>query len=93
MKLVGERTMKEQEVKQLVAKFEAGEMSKAAAIREMFAGGLSVKEISSESGIRYNHVYNVVRNEVLVKGLEDEIERTGRNSANGSFDLVIETFY
>lgn len=89
MKLVGERTMKEQEVKQLVAKFEAGEMSKAAAIREMFAGGLSVKEISSESGIRYNHVYNVVRNEVLVKGLEDEIERTGRNSANSKKNQII----
>lgn len=82
MKLKGKRTMDENQVQDVIARIEEGKCSKGAGIREMFAGGLSVKEISKVSGIRYNHVYNVVKNEVLVKGLQDEIEKTGRNSGN-----------
>lgn len=89
MKLIGERTLEEKKVQELVQKFESGEMSKAAAIREMFAGGMSVKEISKESGIRYNHVYNVVRNEILVKGLQDEVEKTGRGGGNTKKNQII----
>lgn len=82
MKLTGERTITAKAVKEIVGKVEKAEMSKGAGIRELFAGGLSVKEISETTGIRYNHVYNVVKNEVLTKGLQDEIEKTGRNSEN-----------
>ena len=62
-------------VQAAVKKMNAGEISKGACIRELFAGGLSVKEISDASGIRYNHVYNVCNNEVLKNHLEAEIVR------------------
>lgn len=65
---------------EIVKKMNKGEMSKGAAIREMFAGGWSVKEISAFTQIRYNHVYNVCKNEVLVHGLE--VEASERESGN-----------
>lgn len=89
MKLTGERTITAKAVKEIVAKIESKEMSKGAGIREMFAGGMSVKEIAEATGIRYNHVYNVVKNEVLTKGLQDEIEKTGRNSENSKKNQII----
>lgn len=89
MKLTGERTITAKAVKEIVTKIEAKDISKGAGIREMFAGGMSVKEIAEASGIRYNHVYNVVKNEVLTKGLQDEIEKTGRNSANSKKNQII----
>ena len=89
MKLTGERTITAKAVKEIVAKIESKEMSKGAGIRELFAGGLSVKEIAEVTGIRYNHVYNVVKNEVLTKGLQDEIEKTGRSSENSKKNQII----
>jgi predicted transcriptional regulator len=89
MKLTGERTITDKAVTEIVKKIEAQDMSKGAGIREMFAGGMSVKEIAAASGIRYNHVYNVVKNEVLTKGLQDEIEKTGRNSENSKKNQII----
>lgn len=89
MKLTGERTITTKAIKEIVAKIESKEMSKGAGIREMFAGGLSVKEIAEVTGIRYNHVYNVVKNEVLTKGLQDEIEKTGRNRENSKKNQII----
>lgn len=56
-------------------------MTKGAAIREMFAGGMETKDIATALGIRYNHAYNVIKNEVLIHGLEVETEsRGGENS-------------
>lgn len=89
MKLTGERTITAETVKEIVTKIESKEMSKGAGIREMFAGGLAVKEIAEVTGIRYNHVYNVVKNEVLTKGLQDEIEKTGRSSENSKKNQII----
>lgn len=89
MKLTGERTITAKMVKEIVAKIESKEISKGAGIREMFAGGLAVKEIAEVTGIRYNHVYNVVKNEVLTKGLQDEIEKTGRSSENSKKNQII----
>ncbi len=89
MKLTGERTITDKAVKEIVKKIESKEISKGAGIREMFAGGMSVKEIAAASGIRYNHVYNVVKNEVLTKGLQDEIEKTGRNSENSKKNQIV----
>lgn len=60
-------------IKAAVKKMDAGEISKGACIRELFAGGLSVKEISEATEIRYNHVYNVCKNEVLKNNLETEV--------------------
>lgn len=78
MRLIGERTIEDKRVQEIIKEIEDKKVSKGAGIREMFAGGLAVKEISEITGIRYNHVYNVVKNEVLVKGLADEIEKSSR---------------
>lgn len=88
MKLVGERTITKAKVNGIVKKIEEKEMSKGAGIREMFAGGMSVKEISAESGIHYNHVYNVVKNEVLVHDLE--VEKTGRNNEDSKKNQILQ---
>lgn len=66
-------------IKAVTKKLTAGEISKGAAIRELFAGGLSVKEIADITTIRYNHVYNVCKTEVLKNHLETEVstEREG----------------
>lgn len=65
----------QKEIKEILTKLAHEELSKGAAIRALFAGGLSVKEISAITAIRYNHVYNVVNQEVLKNGLESEVVR------------------
>ena len=67
-----ERITKAQ-VKETLKQLQEGKVSKGACIRTLFAGGLSVKEISEVTTIRYNHVYNVCKNEVIKNGLEGEI--------------------
>ena len=67
-----ERITKTQ-IKETLKKLQAGETSKGACIRTLFAGGLSVKEIAELTTIRYNHVYNVCKNEVIKNGLEGEV--------------------
>lgn len=68
----------------------AGEASKGATIRTLFAGGLSVKEISEISAIKYNHVYNVCKNEVYKNHLETEIttEREGGSKKEQILELL-----
>lgn len=91
MKLVGARTIKEAKIKGILEAIEKKEISKGAGIREMFAGGLSVKEISTVSGIRYNHVYNVVKNEILIHDLEVETSsRSGENSKKSQIIKLLE---
>ena len=87
MKLVGERTITEEQVAQVVEKINAKQCSKGAGIRELFAGGMEVKEIAAVTGIRYNHVYNVVKNEVLVNDLE--VEMSGRSSENSKKAQIV----
>ena len=87
MKLVGERTITAEQVAEVVANIEAKQCSKGAGIRTLFAGGMDVKEISSVTGIRYNHVYNVVKNEVLVHDLE--VEKSGRNDENSKKNQIV----
>lgn len=89
MKLAGmEARVSEKKAQAVVKKMQAGEMSKGACIRELFAGGWSVKEISAFTGIRYNHVYNVCKNEVIVHGLETEA--TGRASGDTKKAKILE---
>ena len=66
-------------IKVALEALQSGEASKGATIRTLFAGGLSVKEISDLTTIRYNHVYNVCKAEVQKNGMEAEIstEREG----------------
>lgn len=73
-------------IAEVKAAMEKKEMSKGAAIRELFAGGYEVKQISEALGIRYNHCYNVIQNEVLVHGLE--VEKTGRNGSGKKEEVL-----
>ena len=84
--VVNEVITKEQ-VEAAVAEMQAGKVSKGACIRTLFAGGLEVKEIATLTGIRYNHVYNVVKNEVLVHDLE--VETSSRSNENSKKNQII----
>ena len=75
------------QVEAAVAEMQEGKTSKGACIRKLFAGGLEVKEISTITGIRYNHVYNVVKNEVLVHGLE--VETSSRSNENSKKNQIL----
>ena len=80
-----------EQVQAAVAEMQEGKVSKGACIRTLFAGGLDVKEISTITGIRYNHVYNVVKNEVLVHGLEVETyDRSNENSKKNQILVMLE---
>ena len=85
--VVNEVITKEQ-IEAAVAAMQEGKTSKGACIRTLFAGGLEVKEIATLTGIRYNHVYNVVKNEVLVHGLE--VETSSRSNANSKKNKILE---
>lgn len=87
MKLVGERTISAEQISKVVADIQEKKCSKGAGIRELFAGGLEVKEISALTGIRYNHVYNVVKNEIIVNDLE--VETSGRNNENSKKAQIV----
>lgn len=87
MKLVGDVTISQEQISKVVADIQAKKCSKGAGIRELFAGGLEVKEISVLTGIRYNHVYNVVKNEVIVNDLE--VETSGRSSENSKKAQIV----
>jgi len=90
MRLNVEEIIKDERVEQIVQEITAGNMSKGAGIRECFAGGLEVKDISNRLGIRYNHVYNVVKNEVLTKGLSEDIIQSERGGANSKKAQIVQ---
>ena len=77
-------------IKAAVTNMQNKEISKGACIRELFAGGLSVKEIAAETGILYNHVYNVCNNEVLKNHLEVDVirEREGGTKKEAVLELL-----
>ena len=57
----------------------------------LVAAFLRVDAISAITGIRYNHVYNVVKNEVLVHGLEVETsDRSNENSKKNQILVMLE---
>ena len=88
MRLLVETKIEDKKVEEIKAAIEAKTMTKGAGIRECFAGGLEVKEISNKLGIRYNHVYNVVKNEVLVNGLE--VEKSQRGGENSKKNQIVQ---
>lgn len=69
-----------QEVENIKTQMDAKELSKGAAIRKLFAEGYEVKQISETLGIRYNHCYNVISNEIIIHDLEVEKAARGRTS-------------
>lgn len=74
-----EEMITKKDIKAALAAMQKEEASKGATIRTLFAGGLSVKEISDITTIRYNHVYNVCKAEVQKNNLESDVspEREG----------------
>lgn len=50
--------------------------SKSAKMKALFTLGLEVKEIATLMNVRYNFVYNVVSNMVIVEGIEVEHSQT-----------------
>lgn len=74
-----EEMITKKEIRAALELLQKEEASKGATIRTLFAGGLSVKEISDITTIRYNHVYNVCKMEVLKNNLEADVstEREG----------------
>lgn len=88
MRLNVETTIEETRVEAIVKEIAAGTMTKGAGIRECFAGGLEVKDIAAKLGIRYNHVYNVVKNEVLVHDLE--VEKSPRGGENSKKAQIVQ---
>lgn len=84
-----EEVITKKAIKAITTKLDKGEISKGAAIRELFAGGLSVKEISAITTIRYNHVYNVVNQEVMKNGLEGDVIRAREGGTKKSQILAL----
>ena len=87
MRIQVENKMEAKAVEAVVSKMQKEEMSKGACIRELFAGGLDVKEIAAATGVRYNHVYNVVRNEVIVHDLD--VVKDGREAGNSKKAQIV----
>jgi len=77
------------DVKAALAALQNGEAGKGATVRTLFAGGLSVKEISDITAIRYNHVYNVCTTEVRRAGLEDEVSKDREGDTKKSQILTL----
>jgi transposase-like protein len=86
MKLTVDEMISKEAVEAAVQAMKNG-TSKGATIRTLFAGGMEVKDISVATGIRYNHVYNVVKNEVLVNDLE--VEKSSRSSENSKKAQIV----
>lgn len=87
MKILVDQMISKDAIEAAVAGMKAGTTSKGATIRTLFAGGMEVKDIATVTGIRYNHVYNVVKNEVLVNDLE--VEKSGRNTENSKKAQIV----
>ena len=82
-----EKVMDKKEVEKIVN----SEMSKSGKMKEMFRGGLDVKEISKIMECRYNFVYNVISNEIL-KGniLESDLIRDKKVSKKDDIIKMLE---
>lgn len=93
MRLNVEEMIETKRVDKIAKEIAEGKISKGAGIRECFAGGMEVKDIATRLGIRYNHVYNVVKNEILVHGLADQViasERGGENSKKAQIVAMLQ---
>lgn len=85
-----EERISKKDINAVLKQLKDNEISKGACIRQLFAGGLSVKDISTITTIRYNHVYNVCRAEILKNNLESEVstEREGGTKKDRILELL-----
>lgn len=76
MKKVMESKMSEKVLAKKVEEVMGKEgVSKSGKMKELFNLGLEVKDIALMLGVRYNFVYNVVSNMVIIEGIEVESNR------------------
>ena len=61
--------------------------SKSSKMKDLFSLGLEIKEIATLMEVRYNFVYNVISNQVIIEGLE--VSTTKQTSKK---DLVRDLF-
>jgi DNA invertase Pin-like site-specific DNA recombinase len=61
--------------------------SKSLKMKQLFELGLEIKDIALKMGVRYNFVYNVISNQIIVEGLVVETEKKESKK-----DLVRELF-
>ena len=75
-KMLTKKVSRVEERAQVIVNNEA--LNKSAKMKALFDLGLEVKAISVMLGVRYNFVYNVISNYVLINGIEVD------NSSRGS---------
>ena len=71
--------------KKEIEKILKAEGSKSSKMKELYNGGMEIKEIAEVLGVRYNFVYNVISNECRVNDIE---LRTNKNRG-GKKDMII----
>lgn len=74
-KVMGVELTVEQLDKQVEAIMGDVSTSKSGKMKLMFGCGMDVKEIAAVMGVRYNFVYNVVSNMIIVEGVEVEQDK------------------
>ena len=61
--------------KNAIEKILKAEGSKSSKMKELYNGGMEIKEIAEVLGVRYNFVYNVISNECRVNDIELRIKK------------------
>lgn len=74
---------------EVVALVENEKVSKSGKIRMFFDAGFTINQIKELVGVRYNFVYNVVQNHVIMNGIE--VEKTVRQSKRGEIIKLLES--
>ena len=93
MKIVlnGENKMTIKALEKAIAGIKGNEgLSKSGKMKELFKLGLEIKEIANIMEVRYNFVYNVVSNLVIVEGIEVEASSRGTSKKDLVWGLLDE---
>jgi hypothetical protein len=72
-----------------VAEIVGKAISKSAKVRELFDGGLEIKEISAALEIRYNFAFNVLQNYININDIE--VEKSVRSSKRDEIVVLLQS--
>lgn len=67
--------------------------TKSGKIKILFENGMDVKEIAAALDIRYNHVYNVLQNHIIVNEIEVVHEGRGTSAKRGEIEAMLRDGY
>lgn len=84
MKAMVEKVMTKVQVEKVLGN---ADLSKSAKVRQLFDGGLEIKEISTLLGIRYNFAYNVLQNHIIMNDIV--VEKSERNSKKDEIVVLL----